>query len=305
LFLLAPVVAELVGSGNVPTLLFLNPLVALLFGLLYGPPALLMRELWVRGRLGWPSMLLLGFAFGALNEGIVADTWFKPRALRLDATELGRVGHVNWNLVASLSVFHIFVSMLVSIALAELWFHERAGQPWLRRRGVIGCAVIPLLIAIGELSTRKDGKLQVVPDRPERLATLFVILFAVVVALGLPRWRLPASSRRVPSAPNAFWVGFGWFVAYLFSFFGLVRVASRTVPIAAAMLLVSAVVLLLRWAGSSRWTRRHTLLLCAGVLAPSMALTSWRVAVLQPVSSALFVWWLVRLDRRLLAVTPG
>jgi hypothetical protein len=40
-------------------------------------------------------------------------------------------------------------------------------------------------------------------------------------------------------------------------------------------------------------------LLCAGVLAPSMILTSVRVIALQPVCSALFVWLLVRVDRRL------
>jgi hypothetical protein len=302
---LTPVVAELVGSGNVPTLLFLNPLIALLFCLLYGPPALLLRELLVRGRIGWPSALVLGFAFGALNEGIVADSWFKPNALHMTARELGRVGHTNWNLVANLTVFHTFVSMFIPIALAELWFRQHSGGPWLRRRGIIVCCLITLFVALGDLSTRSHGKTRVVPDHPERVATLFVILFAVVAALVLPRWRIPRSQHRVPSSRRAFWIGFVWFAAYLFSFFGLVRIAPQVVPIVALALWTTAVVALLWWTGSTNWTRRHTLLLCAGVLAPSMVLTSWRIVVLQPVSSGLFVWWLVRLDRRLRAASPG
>ena len=305
LFVLAPVVAELVGSGNLPTLLFLNPLIAFLFCLLYGPPALLLRELWVRGRVGWPAMLVLGFAFGAFDEGVVADTWFKPKALHLTASELGRVGQVNWNLVANLTVFHTFVSMFISIALAELFFSKRAGQPWLRRRGIIVCTLVPVFIALGDLSTRKNGKTRIVADHAERVATFFVILLAVAIALSLPRWRLPVTRHRVPTVRHAFWIGFSWFVVYLFAFFGLIRIAPRAVPIVALALWMTAVVVVLWCAGSLHWTRRHTLLLCAGVLAPSMLLTSWRIVVLQPVSSGLFVWWLVRIDRRLRPVTPS
>jgi hypothetical protein len=302
---LAPVVAELVGSGNVPTLLFLNPFIALLFCLLYGPPALLLRELLVRGRIGWPGGLVLGFAFGALNEGIVADSWFKPKALHMTAAELGRVGHVNWNLVASLTVFHTFVSMLISIALAELWFRDHASRPWLRKRGIIVCSLISLFIALGDLSTRSHGRTRIVPDHPERVATLFVIFLAIALALILPRLRIPRSVHDVPGPIRAFTIGFVWFAVYLFSFFGLTKIEAPLVPVVAFALWSTAVVAVLWWSGSSQWTRRHTLLLCAGVLTPSMVLTSWRIVVLQPVSSGLFVWWLVRLDRRLRAASPG
>ncbi len=298
-------VAELVGSGNLPTLLFLNPLIALLFCLLYGPPALLLRELLVRDRIGWPGALVLGFAFGALDEGIVADTWFKPTALNLTATQLGRVGHVNWNLVANLTVFHTFVSMFISIALAELCFHQSSGRPWLRKRGIIVCCVITLFIAVGEVSTRNKGKVRIVPDHAQRVATLWVIFAAIAVALVLPRWHIPRSLHHVPSIKRAFALGFAWFTVYLLSFFGLIHLAPTLVPVVALALWSIAVAALLWWTGSSQWTRRHTLLLCAGVLAPSMVLTSWRILVLQPVSSGLFVWWLVRLDRRLRATTPG
>jgi hypothetical protein len=305
LLFLAPVVGELVGSGNVPTLLFLNPVVAFFFCMLYGPPALLMRELWVRRRVGWPGMLLLGFAFGALNEGIVAASWFKPDALDRTAHELGRVGHVNWNLVSMLTVFHTFVSMFVSIALAQLWFRSRAHEPWLRRRGLLLWPLVPLLIALGELSTGGKRHPRVVVFRPERAYTLLVIAVAVLVALALPRWRGLRSTRRVPTPRRAFWAGFGWFAAYLFTFFGMTKLAAGSVPVLAVVLWATAVALLLSWTGSGRWTARHTLLLCAGVVAPSMLLTSWRIVVLQPVSSALFVWWLVHLDRRLRAAAPG
>jgi hypothetical protein len=296
---LSPVVAELVASGNLPTVLFLNPLIALLFCAIYGPAALLLRELWVRGRAGWPGMLVLGAAYAAFNEGIIANTWFEPGALDMTARELGRHGSVNWNLVTLLIIFHTFLSMFVPIALAELSFPERAGRPWLERRGLVVCTAIATLLAIGSIASRED---HLVRDRPERTVTLVLIVLAVVaVVFVVPRSRIPTTLRRVPRVRSLFWVGFAWFAVYLFCFFGLTRLAPAVVPFAALAIWGTAVALLLRWTGSRQWTKRHTLLLCAGVVAPSMILTSWRIIVLQPVSSALFVYFLVRLDRRLRA----
>jgi hypothetical protein len=305
LFVLAPVVAEAVGSGNLPTIVLLNPALLFLFGLLYGVPALLVRELGVRGRVGWAGLLLLGFAYGAFNEGIVAGTWFDPEALDFPSSALGRVGDVNWNLVAGLTVFHTFVSMFIPIALAELWFEARRGRPWLRTRGIVVCTLVVVLITIGNVAGDGEGEAGTIEFRSQRLTTVLVLLAAVALALVLPRWHIPRSDRDVPSVRRVFALGFVWFALYLFCFFGMSRIEPRAVVVLVAGLWAAAVTALLRWTGSSQWTRRHTLLLCAGTLAPSMILTSVRVTALQPLSSALFVWLLVRLDRRLRAAQPS
>ena len=74
LFLLAPIVAELL-AGTMPVwqvgnLLFLLPL--------YGSGALLIRELVRRRGRGWTSILLLGAAFGIVEEGIASHALFSP-----------------------------------------------------------------------------------------------------------------------------------------------------------------------------------------------------------------------------------
>ncbi len=60
LVLMAPVIAELlVGSTPVN-----QPIVFLVEVLIYGPGALLIRELVRRSGRGWDSILLLGMAYG-------------------------------------------------------------------------------------------------------------------------------------------------------------------------------------------------------------------------------------------------
>jgi hypothetical protein len=201
-----------------------------------------------------------------------------------------------------LTVFHTFVSMFISIALAELWFSARAGRPWLKPWGIAVCAVVPLLIALGNLST-KDHNGKVVLNHSERVITFVVMLLAVALALVLPRWRIPRSEHAVPTIKTCFSLAFAWFVVYLFSFFGLVRIAPHLVPLAAFALWAVAIWAVLWWTGSSAWTKRHTLWLCVGVLAPSMLLTSVRIIFLQPVASGIFIWLVVRLDRRLRPAT--
>src|SRR5690348_14797552 len=75
LAVLAPFLAEVVTSSNTPAILF--PVIGILLVLIYGLPALLIRELWMRRWIGWPGFVVLGVAYTALNEGVVASTWFK------------------------------------------------------------------------------------------------------------------------------------------------------------------------------------------------------------------------------------
>jgi hypothetical protein len=300
LLFVAPVVAELVGSGNLPTLYFLNPFIVLLFCAIYGPPALLLRELWVRGRVGWPSMLLLGFAFAALDEGVVANTWFKPHALEMSASVLGRAHGVNWNLVANLTIFHTFVSMFIAITLVQLWFGTRSPGPWLPRWAILTCVAVSTVVALGAISGEKKGK-QHVPaaNHDQRAATIALIVLIVLIALVLPRLRFSQVDRPVPTVGHVFAYGCIWSVAYLFLFFGVVRITATAAPLVALFFFAATVFLLVRWCGSSSWTARHTLWCCSGVLAVTMLTTVWRVFALQPLSSALFIWWLVLIDRRL------
>src|SRR5512145_1942134 len=70
LWLIAPVFGEMV-SGSTPLNEYLSPFCILLFGMLYGSGALLIREMLIRGQKGWRSLLLLGMAYGIYEEGLM------------------------------------------------------------------------------------------------------------------------------------------------------------------------------------------------------------------------------------------
>jgi len=292
-------VAEAVVSNNTPTLLFLNPLVIVLLSLLYGPPALLLRDAWVRGRIGWPGALVGGAAFGALNEGVVANTWFDPHALHFGARALGRVAGVNWNIVANLTVFHMFVSLVVPIALAQLTFPESAGEPWLNKRGTILCFAVSAFVGVGSILPKHDHGGHAAADAGKRALVLVLIVLAVLVAGALPKWRLQLRGRVVPSPRRVALAGSGFSIAFFLLFFGLPNLAPAAVIPVSIAFASATTTLLLRWTASTSWTARHTLFLIAGVAAPSMLGSLVRVLALQPLSTLLFVWYLRSIDRRL------
>lgn len=89
LFFFSPVIGELV-SGNAPPLVFFGPAHFIFLSIIYGSSALLIRELIVRWGKGWPSLLALGFAYGIVNEGLAAKTFFDPTSKRRQARPRGR-----------------------------------------------------------------------------------------------------------------------------------------------------------------------------------------------------------------------
>ena len=300
---LAAVVAELVGSNNTPTIAFFNPLVALLLMALYGPAALLLREAWVRDRIGWPGVLAVGAAYCALNEGVVAATWFRDDFGTFSTEALGRAGGVNWNLIVTLTVFHTFVSLVVPVVLAGLTFPDRATRPWLQRRGVLVCA--GLIAFVGITSALSDQNLDEAPEvaERERLVALAVALALVGLAAVLPRWRPPVTDRAVWAPARLLALGIAWSVAYFLLFFVLPRaLPAAVIPVTVAFE-VATVALVVRVVGSRRWTPRHSLALVTGVLVPSMLGSLVRIATLQPLSTVAFLVYLRWLRGRI-AVTP-
>ena len=65
LFFLSPAIGELLSTSSPPAEFF-NPFTLLLQASLYGSGALLVRELAHRWGKGWPSVLLLGAAYGVV-----------------------------------------------------------------------------------------------------------------------------------------------------------------------------------------------------------------------------------------------
>src|SRR5262249_30634749 len=134
LAVLAPFLAETVASSNTPALLF--PVLLPIYLLIYGLPALLVREAWVRRWIGWPGVAVLGLAYAMLNEGLIAATWFKlapgtGKVLAFTPTQALHAAGVNWAVAANLVVFHTLYSIVLPCVLAEALSTRARGRPWL------------------------------------------------------------------------------------------------------------------------------------------------------------------------------
>jgi len=95
LLLLTPGIPEYLSSSSPLNALVLDP-VMFVFQLaanlgLYGPGVLLIREASIRWKKGWATVLLLGAAYGILEEGVALSTLFNPNAGPVG--ELGFYGH--------------------------------------------------------------------------------------------------------------------------------------------------------------------------------------------------------------------
>lgn len=120
LALLSPIIAELL-SGSSPPLEFFNPIsFALLLGL-YGSGVLVVRELSVIWKTGWIGVIVLGAAYGILEEGVAIKSFFDPFWMDLGGLgEYGRYLGTNWVWAVWLTIYHSMISIALPILL--IWF---------------------------------------------------------------------------------------------------------------------------------------------------------------------------------------
>src|SRR5256885_231013 len=145
LVLLSPVIAEML-SGSTPPLEWLNPIAVLFLIWLYGAGVLVMRETAVRWKTGWPSILLLGAAYGIIEEGLAVKSFFDPTWMDLGTLGVyGRWLDVNWVWAVWLTIYHAVVSIAIPIFLMEWIWPRVRGQPLTSRRGYM--TAIALLAA--------------------------------------------------------------------------------------------------------------------------------------------------------------
>jgi hypothetical protein len=128
LVVLSPFFAEYM-TGSTPVTLLLNPLsfvisAAFLAGL-YGTGVLLVRELAIRWNKGWAAILLLGTAYGILEEGVAVHTFFATGGTTVGVfTTYGHFLGTNWVWAVGLAGFHGAVSIALPILLVGLWWPE-------------------------------------------------------------------------------------------------------------------------------------------------------------------------------------
>jgi uncharacterized membrane protein (UPF0136 family) len=168
---------------------------------LYGPGVLLVREAYVRWKPGWAGLLLLGAAYGLLEEGTALSTLFNPHASVVGALgSYGRFAGVNWVWTVGVLGVHIVYSVGLPILLLGLALPETRGRPLLTPRQVAVALVlyaVDILVLVGVL-----GYYRTAPEL--LLGAALVAGFLYAVARRLPHGSLDPRRPGPALSPGAF-----------------------------------------------------------------------------------------------------
>src|ERR1700730_9047825 len=288
LLLLAPLFGELV-SGATPILGWLNPAAVVYLVALYGSGAVLCRELVRRRGLGWTNLLLLGAAYGVLEEGLVVTSWFNP--LWPDATFLNGMGRflgMNWLWALGLTMYHAVFSIAVPVLMVERLYPKKPDKPWLGRLGIWGCsaslAVVSIvgLLLFSILLFRNKGY------QPPPSYAIAILIAVVLVVVGLRPLKAPTLREKgLEKAPGLWPVRLLGFVATLIWFWAEYVlpnwVHNAIVPIVVLFAVIAiAAWFVLRWSARPGWGDDHRLGLASGVTGFFLALAPFVEFVLRP-----------------------
>lgn len=268
LFWLSPVIAELL-SGSSPPTEFFQPLSLVVLSLLYGGGAVLIRELVLRWRKGWPSIFVLGAAYGIVEEGLMVKSFFDPQWVDLGPLGVyGRWAGVNWVWSLGLTIYHAVWSIGIPILLVSLIFPRRTQDPWVGRgMFCVLAALLALDVAFGFLA--------LTPYRPPLVPYLMAIAM-VGLLVGLARHMPPAlrtatlrgTRLQKPRSLRCFVLGLAWSVAFFLALWAVPHTRLSPVVNLGLMLMIVAAA----WFGLPRllpfspWDARHLFSLASGVL---------------------------------------
>ena len=217
----------------------------LLLASLYGSGALLVRDYARRWQKGWRSILILGAAYGIIEEGIMVRSFFNPAWKDLGV--LGTYGRwlgTNWVWAEWLAIYHAIFSITIPIFLVELTFPQSKTRIWLSSRvRVLFHGLLVVAIILGFFAFPYD---------PGVLAITGCI--AAVVALG---WFAKRISNTSPAQRNLklSWkilVPLGFSVPAVFFFF----FNSALIPIAAGTMIIGVFIVLGYERLLTRWARK-------------------------------------------------
>ncbi|SDL72794.1 hypothetical protein SAMN05216298_4934 [Glycomyces sambucus] len=264
LALLAPVCAEMLSGYDVTTGDPAALLVTVLFGsMLYGAPALLIRETARRAGLGWPGVLLLAAALGIVQAGIIDQSMFSANYRGIDYW--AEMTGPTWIDPLGLSAFtaltfiggHTLWSFTAPIAMVEA-VDGREPRPWLRAPGLVVTAVLypaaAYVVLQDHLANETDHA-----SAAQVTGAAVTAAVLIVLALLLGRKRSRPVPRRVPPpavlipASAAALIAAGWTYTW------------TGVAVAAALILGGGAAIV-HWSRSEHWDRRHATALAAGAL---------------------------------------
>ena len=270
LILIAPLVAEVLPGSAPITHLRVLPFIVLI----YGPGALLIRDVIKVRSLGWTSIVLLGAAYGILEEGIALQSLFNPALY--NAASWGRVGSVNVVYAEAVIPIHAIWSALVPILLTDLLFPALHRAPYCGR---LGRVLTGLWYLLGLLLLSLLTRLSIAPGYradPVLIGLSAVLALAlIIVALRVPSSpQKPFKAENPPGPWRILLLSAGIALLWHFLLAGLWRLRPEFAfwPFMLAPMLISALLLLAgyrysrQWIAMEGWTDEHWFSLATGLV---------------------------------------
>lgn len=154
---------------------------------MYTAGALLIREFVIRRGKGWGSVLLLGLAFGIMEEGVAVHTFFLGQTNPVGLLGVyGRYAGFDWLWALGIMTFHSVYSITLPLLLLKLAFPDDEKKSLL---GSLGIAVV-LIVYIADIVVLNFFVSYVLKFTPPAFYYAFLLLLAsliVVAAAILPR----------------------------------------------------------------------------------------------------------------------
>jgi hypothetical protein len=133
LLLVPPILIEVL-SGNTPPTVIFQPLIFMVYLIVYGFPIILIADTITRWHLSLRGILILGYAYGLYNEAIIAKTVFAGHVLAPAYNGYGELFGLNFPWLFSILTFHAFLSVLFPILLAQEIFPKQLSAPFLSNK---------------------------------------------------------------------------------------------------------------------------------------------------------------------------
>lgn len=216
LILLAPFIGEGLSTST-PVIEWINPLVIILLVFLYGFGALITRELmirWGKGSEGWLTLLILGAAYGIIEEGLFLMSFFIPNWE--DVGILGAYGRffgVNWVWVIQLTIFHMIYSITIPILLTHIAFPEIKEESLLSKKMLIIVIVIFFLCGPIWMLFVIDTY-NYIPGIAEYLGFLILTVILIILAKKAPVTLFEKKEVEAPGFKFLFFFGLIWGIGF-------------------------------------------------------------------------------------------
>lgn len=208
LIALAMVMPELV-TGSTPLYGFLNPVSIIILFIGYGIAILLIREYFVRKNLGYFGLFLLGLAYVAVNEGLLAKTLIIHQAIPFPIFDnYGYMAGISWPWSLAMGLWHAMYSVMFPIVATHFLFPEVSKEPWLGKKTSVALLVLVLAFSMLLFFGPNRG----VGTGGQLIVLLFWILAFVVGALYFGKKREETAGVAYQINKKPVWLGVSTFL---------------------------------------------------------------------------------------------